>query len=61
MLNPMKTKAEQQFAATQKKTAQALKDKEQARQEKAKLVASLRGRGLAKEAADKEATEKANA
>ncbi len=61
MLKPAKTRAEEQFAATQKKTAQALKDKEQARQDKAELVAKLRERRLAKEAADKEALEKADA
>ncbi len=56
MLKSVKSRAEEQFAATQKKDKQALKEKEKARQEH---VASLRALRLAKEAADKKAAEKA--
>ena len=59
MLNSVKSRAEAQFAATQKKDKQALKEKEKARQERAEHVASLRALRLAKEAADKKAAEKA--
>ena len=55
MLRSVKLKAEKQFAASQKKNKQALKEKEKARQERAELVASLRALRLEKEAADKEA------
>ncbi len=61
MLKSVKSRAEEQFAATQKKDNQALKEKEKARQEKADHVASLRALRLAKEAADKKAAEKAAA
>ncbi len=50
-----RSKAEEQFAATQKKHMPALNDKEKARQERAEHVASLRALRLAKEAVDKEA------
>ena len=53
MLKSIKSRAEEQFAATQKKNKQALKEKEKVRQERAKQVASLRALRLAKEAADK--------
>ncbi len=59
MLKSVKSRAEQQFAATQKKDKQVLKEKEKARQERAKHVAKLRALRLAKEAADKEAAEEA--
>ena len=55
MRRSAKSRAEEQFAATQKKAKQALKEKEKARQEVAEHVAMLRGLRLAKEAADKEA------
>ncbi len=55
MLKSRKSRAEEQFAATQKKDKQALKEKEKARQENAEHVAKLRALRLAKEAADKEA------
>ena len=55
MLKSGRSRAEEQFAATQKKDKQALKEKEKARQERAEHVASLRALRLAKEAADKEA------
>ena len=59
MRRSVKSRAEEQFASTQKKDKQALKDKEKARQEVAEHVAMLRGLRLAKEAADKEAAEAA--
>ena len=46
-------RAEEQFAATQKKDKQALKEKDRARQEIADRMARLRALRLAKEAADK--------
>ena len=55
MRRSVKSRAEEQFAATQKKDKQALKEKEKARLEVAEHVAKLRGLRLAKEAADKEA------
>ncbi len=61
MLKSGRSRAEEQFAATQKKDKQALKEKEKARQEKADHVASLRALRLAKEAADKKTAEKAAA
>ncbi len=61
MLKSGKSRAEEQFAATQKKDRQALNEKEKARQERAEHVASLRALRLAKEAADKKAAEKAAA
>ncbi|MFQ5783322.1 MAG: hypothetical protein ACE5H8_00680 [Alphaproteobacteria bacterium] len=57
----VKSRAEEQFAAIQKKAKQALKEKEKARQEIAERVARLRTLRLAKEAADKEAAEEADA
>ena len=57
MLKSVKSRAEEQFAATQKKDKQALKEKEKARQERAEHVASLRALRLAKEAVDKQAAE----
>ena len=61
MLKAVKSRAEEQFAATQKKNKQALKEKEKVRQERAEHVASLLALRLAKEAADKKAAEKAAA
>ena len=58
MLKSVKSKAEEQFAATQKKDKRALKEKEKAQQERAEHVANLRALRLAKDAADKQATEK---
>ncbi len=57
MVISVKSKAEELFAATQKKAKQALNEKEKARQERAEHVAKLRALRLAKEAADKEAAE----
>ncbi len=61
MLRSVKSKAEEQFAATQKKDKQALKEKERVLQEREEHVANLRALRLAKEAADKEAAEEADA
>ena len=61
MLKSVKSRAEEQFAASRKKDKQALDDREKARQEEAKSVAKLRALRLAKESADKEAAEKAEA
>ncbi len=58
MLKSARSRAEEQFTATQKKDKQALKEKEKARQEIAEHVASLRALRLAKEAADKKAAVK---
>ncbi len=61
MLKSARSRAEEQFTATQKKDRQALNEKEKARQEEAENVARLRALRLAKEAADKKAAEKAAA
>jgi hypothetical protein len=61
MRKSARLRAEEQFAATQKKVKQALKETEKAQQEREAHVASLRALRLAKEAADKEAAEKAAA
>ena len=53
MLNSVKSRAEEMFAATQKKDEQALKEKETAWQQKMEHTAKLRALRLAKEAADK--------
>jgi len=53
----IKSRAEEQFAATQKKDKRVLKEKEIAWQERAEKVARLRALRLGKEAADKEAAE----
>lgn len=54
MLKTAKSKAEEQFAATQKKDKQVLEEKDKARQKSAEHTAKLRALRLAKEAADKE-------
>ncbi len=61
MLKSVKSRAEEQFAATQKKDLQALNEKDRARQETSERVARLRGLRLAKEAADKKVAEEAAA
>ncbi len=61
MLKSVRLRAEEQFAATQKKDTRALKEKEKVRQEIAEHVASLRTLRLAKEETDKKAAEKAAA
>ncbi len=55
MWKSVKSRAEEQFAATQRKDKQVLKEKEKAGHERAEKVTRLRGLRLAKEAADKEA------
>lgn len=54
MLMSVKSRAEEQFAATQKKDEQAQKEKETAWQQRMKHSAKLRVLRLANEAADKE-------
>ncbi len=54
MIMSVKSRAEEQFAATQKKDEQALKEKDDAWQQRMKHSAKLRTLRLAKEAADKE-------
>ena len=49
-----KSKAEEQFAAIQKKAKRALEEKDEALQERVEHSAKLRALRLAKEAADKE-------
>ncbi len=61
MWKSVKSRAEEQFAASQKKAKQALTEKEKAYQEMVERVARLRALRLAKEAADKEAAEEADA
>ncbi len=61
MRKSVKSRAEEQFTATQKKSDQALKDKEKAWQELEKKSARLKALRLAKEASDKEAAEAADA
>ncbi len=55
MYQSVRSRAEEQFAATQKKNKPALNEKEKVWQERAEHVASLRALRLAKEAADKKA------
>ena len=57
MYQSVRSRAEEQFAETQKKNKPALNEKEKARQERAEHVASLRALRLAKEAVDKQAAE----
>jgi hypothetical protein len=54
MLKSVRSKAEEQFDATQKKAKKALNEKEKARQELTERMAKQRSLRLAKEAADKE-------
>ena len=61
MMKLVKSRAEEQFAATQKKDNQARKERDNVSQERAEHVASLKVLRLAKEAADKEAAEEAAA
>ena len=61
MLKSARSRAEQQFTATQKKSNKALKRKEKAQQDVSEKMARLRALRLAKEAADKEAAEQAAA
>ena len=61
MLKSVKSKAEERYAASQKKYKQALTEKEKARQKEMEHTASLRALRLAKEAADKVAAAKKEA
>ena len=61
MLKSARSKAEEKFAATQKKYKQAQKEKDKAETKLAEHVAGLRALRLAKEAADKLAAEQAEA
>ena len=54
MLKSVKSRAEEQFTATQKKDKQALNENEIAQQEKAEHTARLRALRLSKEEADAE-------
>lgn len=54
MLKTMKSRAEEKFAATQKKDKQALTEREKAWQQRMDHTARLRALRLAKETADKE-------
>ncbi len=54
MLKSVKSRAEEQFAASQKKDEQAQEEKENVWQQRMKHSAKLRALRLAKEAADKE-------
>ena len=55
MSKSARSKAEEKFAATQKKDDKILQEKEEARQKEAEHTARLRALRLAKEAADREA------
>ncbi|MEN8196505.1 MAG: hypothetical protein ABFS30_08305 [Pseudomonadota bacterium] len=61
MQKSVKSKAEEKFATIQKKDEQALSDREKARQKDAEHTAKLRALRLAKQAADKEAADLADA
>jgi hypothetical protein len=57
MQSAIKSKADKQFAASQKKSEVALKEKEKLQLERAGHAANLRALRLAKEASDKKASE----
>jgi len=59
MQNSTRVRAEQQFAATQKKAKPALSEKEKAQQEITERMAKQRALRLAKDAADKEIADNA--
>jgi len=59
MQNTIRSRAEELFAATQKKAKKALSEKEKARQQISERMAKQRALRLAKEAADKEIADKA--
>ncbi len=61
MRKSVKSRAEEQFTASKKKTNQTLKEKERAWQEIGEKTARLKALRLAKEAADREAAEAAAA
>ena len=53
-----RSRAEDEFLATQKKNKKVLEDKERARDEKSQHVAKLKAQRLAKEASDREDAER---
>ena len=55
------SRAEEQFTATQKKAKLAVTEREKARQERADHIAKLKALRLAKEAADRDVEQKADA
>ena len=55
MVKLVKSRAEEQFSASQKKNNQARKERDKASQERAEHVASLKALRLAKDAAEKAA------
>jgi len=57
-MNTVRSRAEEQFAAAQKKTKKSLNEKEKVLQKTREHVAHLRALRLAKETADKEAAAK---
>lgn len=57
MVKSRNSRAEEQFTAVQRKTKQALTEKQVAQSKRDELVTTLRGLRLAKEAADKQAAE----
>lgn len=61
MSKTARSKAEEQFTATQKKDKQFLQEKESARNERAEGVAKLKALRQAKEIADKEIADAAEA
>ncbi len=61
MVESVKSRAEEKFAAIQKKDEKAMKERGKALQERAEHVARLRGLRLAKEADDKKSAEEAAA
>lgn len=61
MQTSLKSRAEQLFAATQKKEPQVTDEKETARREREEHIANLRALRLAKQVADKKAAEDAAA
>ena len=61
MADSTRSKAEERFAATQRKFKQVANEKERARQKELEHTAKLKALRLAKEAADKKAAEEAAA
>lgn len=61
MRKAVKSRAEENYASSQRKTAQFLHEKERAREEMAERVARLKALRLAKEAEDKQAAALATA
>ena len=61
MLKSVRSRAEEQFAASQKKLKLVQKEKDEAGQDRAEKVARLRALRLAKETSDKEAADKIDA